>query len=129
MDLVVRWMDAWLGLSLCVGMPGWRLARLATMPFSKNSKHEFMRNSNILYIQNKMSLLVVCIFIINLMFTLFLCNIKCVFLYILRSGWRVHIIIFVLCKIHMQGAGQMPELHPDDDQSNEERGGLIPCPH
>ena len=26
-------MDAWLGLSLCVGMPGWRLARLATVPF------------------------------------------------------------------------------------------------
>ena len=37
---------AWLGLSLCVGMPGWRLARLATMPFSQNSKYEFMRNSN-----------------------------------------------------------------------------------
>ena len=55
----VGWVRGWglAGFVPVCGVPSWRLARLATMPFCKNSRHEFMRNSNNLYIQNKMNLL------------------------------------------------------------------------
>ena len=103
-------MDAWLG------MPGWRLARLAMMPFSKKCKHEFMRNS-IFYIfkqnepLNTCIVLVIYIFIIDFMFTLFLQNVYfCIFLGVVGGC----ISSYCALQIHKQGAGQMPELYPDD---------------
>ena len=43
-----------------------------------------------------------------------ICLIKCVFLYIIRSGWRECVSSYCTLQIHTQGAERMPELYPDD---------------
>ena len=127
--LVVCWMDAWLGLSLCVGMPGWRLARLATVPFSKKCKHEFMRKLNIFQTKWAFEYLY-CFSNIHFYyrFHVYFVFTKCIFLYILRSGWRVYIIILCFANPYARCRTDARTLSRWC-QSSDERGGLIPCPH
>ena len=55
------------------------------------------------------------------------CNIKCVFLYIFRSGWRVH--ICSLQNLYAKCRTDAHKLHPDDDTNPMMNGGgLVPCP-
>ena len=56
------------------------------------------------------------------------CNIKCVFLYIFRSGWRdFHIVS--LQNLYAKCRTDAHKLHPDDDTNPMMNGGgLVPCP-